>query len=717
MMDGDAEFVQAERILRVESPLGADVLLAERLTLTEGVSRLFEGRLSVRSKVAEIAPADLLGKPVDLSVELGGGRRRAWNAVVAGLRAGPRASRGLRSFELVLRPGLWLLSQRSDWRIWMDMDAVEIAEALCAEHGLPAPDVSGVVEAPPAEHYSVQAGESDLAYLLRRLEADGIWYHFAHDQGDGTGVGGLHRLHLSSHPAGYVEALAGDGDVRFAHGSTDRNHISRFDTAYDYLPGGHATGDWNFETPGHVPGATAPGLHALPGHAGGGGGGPTGLERFEYPVQGGYGTGRRASEGIEDGEVERVARLRMQADEAEHVRVEGASMVRTLAAGHRFTPYDVANPDNVFAPHVVTSVTHEVVDTSYESVANQPDYANRFAALPADVPATPRRATPRPRIDGVQVAIVAGPPGEEIHPDAHGRVKLWFPWDRRAKKDGTDTCWVRVAQSWAGAGWGAQTIPRIGMEVMVTYLDGDPDRPVVTGVVPNARQTVPYDLPANKTKTVLRSQTHKGDGFNELSFEDERGAEEVYLHGQKDHRIEILNDRTKSIGRDQSESVGRDKAISVGQDHTESVGRDVRHVVGQDVSYEVVRNQQEKYGKDHVHYVGNIHKQDIYADHLVSVGRNMEEEVRGRYVLNVNQSITNNTKTHTLMAFDKFVIKGPGGKITIDGSGITLEAPNIRLKGNVTMGGSGGAQVPTLTGAARDALPLCEECLKQKGED
>ena len=197
MTDGHAEFVLAERILRVASSLGANVLPAERRVLTEGVSWLFEGRLWVRSKTPEIAPAELPGRPVGLSSELGEGPRRAWNAV--------------------------------------------------------------------------------------------------------------------------------------------------------------------------------------------------------------------------------VARLRMQADEAEHVRVEGASMVRTLAAGHRFTPYDVANPDNVFAPHVVTSVTHEVVDTSYESVANQPDYANRFAALPADVPATPRRATPRPRIDGVQVAIVAGPPGEEIHPDAHGR--------------------------------------------------------------------------------------------------------------------------------------------------------------------------------------------------------------------------------------------------------------------------------------------------------
>ncbi|MFP7675845.1 type VI secretion system tip protein TssI/VgrG, partial [Marivita sp. S0852] len=136
--------------------------------------------------------------------------------------------------------------------------------------------------------------------------------------------------------------------------------------------------------------------------------------------------------------------------------------------------------------------------------------------------------TPRPRIDGTQVAIVAGPEGEEIHPDEYGRIKLWFPWDRRAAKDGTDTCWVRVTQNWAGAGWGGQVIPRIGMEVMVTYLDGDPDRPVVTGVVPNERQKVPYPLPEHKTKSVMRTQTHKAEGFNEISFEDATGGENMF---------------------------------------------------------------------------------------------------------------------------------------------------------------------------------------------
>ncbi|MEJ6392362.1 type VI secretion system tip protein TssI/VgrG [Gymnodinialimonas sp. 2305UL16-5] len=560
-MNAEADFIQAERILRIETPLGQDQLLAQKLRVREAISELFEAQMVVRSKSPDLTPQDLLGQAVDLSLELGGGERRAWNAIVTDLMAGARHTRGLREYTLTLRPDLWLMSQRSDCRIWLDKSALDIANDLCGEHGITAPVTAGVVEPVPPQHYSVQWNESDLDYLTRRLEEDGLYYWWTHEPG-------AHQLHIASHAAGYI----GGEDVRFAHGSTDRNHISRFETTFRYIPGGHAGRDWNFTTPGTVPDATTPSLVSLPrnGH----------YERYTYPMQAGYGPGGRASEGIEAGGVERVARLRMQVQEAEHARVEGGSDVRTLAAGSRFTPYDVANPDNVFDPHVILAVEHEAVDLSYESVENQPDYVNRFLALPADVPATPPLTTARPRIDGTQVAIVAGPEGEEIHPDEYGRIKVWFPWDRRAAKDGSDTCWIRVTQNWAGAGWGGQVIPRIGMEVMVSYLDGDPDRPVVTGVVPNERQRVPYPLPEHKTKSVMRTQTHKADGFNEISFEDATGEENMFFHAQKDQTIKVLHNRSKRVEQDQVESVGSNKAIDVAQNHQESIGGSMNLSVG-----------------------------------------------------------------------------------------------------------------------------------------
>jgi type VI secretion system secreted protein VgrG len=195
-------------------------------------------------------------------------------------------------------------------------------------------------------------------------------------------------------------------------------------------------------------------------------------------------------------EAERAQKLRAQASEADHDRVFGRSTSRVIEVGRRFTPYEVAHPEHAYEEHVIVSMRQTVVDRSYETNSNDPEYSNSFEAVPARVPMTPHRQTKRPRIEGTQVAIVAGPADEEIHPDKYGRIKLWFPWDRKARKDGSDTCWVRVAQSWGGGTWGAQVIPQNGMEVMVALVDGDPDRPVV----PNPANPVPYDLPASKTQ-------------------------------------------------------------------------------------------------------------------------------------------------------------------------------------------------------------------------
>ncbi|WP_284775432.1 type VI secretion system tip protein TssI/VgrG, partial [Agrobacterium sp. lyk4-40-TYG-31] len=175
---------------------------------------------------------------------------------------------------------------------------------------------------------------------------------------------------------------------------------------------------------------------------------------------------------------------------------------------------------------------------------------------------------------------VAGPEGEEIHPDQYGRIKLWFPWDRKAKKDGTDTCWVRVSQAWGGGTWGAQVIPRIGMEVMVAFVDGDPDKPLVIGVVPNPANSVPYDLPANKTRMAIRSNTHKGQGHNELTFEDEKGQENLFLHAQRDQTVKVLNNQTSRVDANAVHSVGTNQSLEVGSNMSQQVGGGLNMVVG-----------------------------------------------------------------------------------------------------------------------------------------
>ena len=559
-----ADFIQASRILKIVSPLGQDQLLAERVTIEEGVSSLFEIRVSARAKKPIVKPEELIGRLVDVSIEVqqgdgedGSAVRRPFNGLVTELNEGPPITRGLRSYSMVLKPQMWLLSRRSDCRIWMDKTAIDIVETLFSEHGIPAPDTSGIVTPPPPQHYSVQWNETDLAYLTRRFEEDGLFYWFSHEDGK-------HKLHVADSASGWLgpsPSAQGEARVRLAQGSSDRNHINDWSRRYSYVPGQRAGADWNFETPRMVPGTMTPSLVQMPEAAK--------RELYEYPA--------RISSVAE---AERAEKLRMQASEADHDRVFGASTSRILETGRRFTPYEVARPEHQYEEHVLVKAVHIVVDRSYETNSNEPEYRNSFEAIPSRVPMTPHRQTKRPRIEGTQVAIVAGPAGEEIHPDQYGRIKLWFPWDRKANKDGSDTCWVRVAQNWAGSTWGGQIIPRIGMEVMVAFIDGDPDRPLVTGVVPNPANAVPYTLPANKTKSTFRTQTHKGTGFNEMTFEDEAGKENMFLHAQKDQTIKVLNNRVKRVDSHQIESVGQNKSIDVGQNHQEKIGGSMNLTVG-----------------------------------------------------------------------------------------------------------------------------------------
>ena len=538
-MDMDASsaaYIQAERILRVETPLGADVVLPERMEMREGINRLFELSISVRSKRTDLKPDELVGKLVDVSIETGMGDRRTWNGIVVALTEGPPVTRGLRAYHLTIVPQHWLMTQRSDCRIWLDKTSVEIAQILCQEHGLHAPVTAGIVDAPKPQHYSVQWNETDLAYLTRRLEEDGIFYWFEHEGGEMGSVAAKHTLHIASDVSGYTRS--DDGDVRYAMGSSDRNHISKFEKTFRFVPGKRSAGDWNFLQPNGVPRGETPSLPKLPGN--------DQYDLYEYPAIAGYGTGS-ASDGIKSDQVEAQSKLRMQAAEVEYEKIDGQSNVRTLSPGRRVKPYDVANPANTFEEHVIHEIVHYARDRSYETNEGDPEYVNTFRALASRVPATPHRTTPRPRIDGTQIAIIAGPAGEEIHTEAHGRVKVWFPWDRRAKKDGSDTCWIRVAQNWGGAGWGGQIVPRIDMEAVVSYLDGDPDRPVVVGIVPNSRQKPPFGLPDKKTRSGFKTQTHKGSGFNELSFDDEDGKQQLYMHAEKDLDRLIKDNETTTI--------------------------------------------------------------------------------------------------------------------------------------------------------------------------
>jgi type VI secretion system secreted protein VgrG len=543
-MTKPVRYTQAGRLMAIDTVLGEDVLLLERLEVEEGINRLFTIQARVRAQRDEVRPDEIVGTAADLALTLADGSQRVWNGLVTELHEGPIVTRGARQYALTLRPRLWLMSQRSDCRIFLTQSTLEVIETLCAEHGIRDYTLAGVTRPPQKRDYVVQWNETDLAYLLRRLEEEGHFFWFRHERGK-------HTLVVGDHPSAYDGSPA--TRVRLAFGSSDAEHIHDWRRQLSFTPGRRAGKDYEFLTPNLDLAADTPSIDRVPEN--------TAYELYEYPARA---LTREAGEW--------ATRLRIQATETGFDRIEGRSSVRTLAAGSRFTPYEVAHPTHVYPAQVITQLLHRAEDPTYESGAGTPHYENAFTTLPADRPATPHRAIPRPRIDGLQIALIAGPPGEEIHTDAFGRIKLQFPWDRRARGDGTDTGWVRVTQSWGGTNWGQQIIPRVGMEALVAYQEGDPDRPIVVGIAPNPNNPVPYELPAHKTKLVVRSNTYKGRGYNEISMEDVAGAENLFTHAQKDMTTKVLNDATARVDANQVGSVGANHSFEVGNNQNQAIG-------------------------------------------------------------------------------------------------------------------------------------------------
>ncbi|MEE8627599.1 MULTISPECIES: type VI secretion system Vgr family protein [Methylobacterium] len=550
-MTKPVRYTQAGRLMAIDTVLGEDVLLLERLEVEEGINRLFTIQARVRAQRDEVRPDEIVGTAADLALTLADGSQRVWNGLVTDLHEGPIVTRGARQYALTLRPRLWLMSQRSDCRIFLTQSTLEVVETLCAEHGIRDYTLAGVTRPPQKRDYVVQWNETDLAYLLRRLEEEGHFFWFRHERGK-------HTLVVGDHPSAYDGGT--ETRVRLAFGSSDAEHIHDWRRQLSFTPGRRAGKDYEFLTPNLDLAADTPSIDRVPEN--------TAYELYEYPARA---LTREAGE--------RATRLRIQATETGFDRIEGRSSVRTLAAGSRFTPYEVAHPGHVYPAQVITQLLHRAEDPTYESGAGTPHYENAFTTLPADRPATPHRAIPRPRIDGLQIALIAGPPGEEIHTDAFGRIKLQFPWDRRARGDGTDTGWVRVTQSWGGTQWGQQIIPRVGMEALVAYQEGDPDRPIVIGIAPNPNNPVPYELPLNKTRMVLRSDSYKARGYNELAFEDLGGRERIHMLAQKD--------QTHRVGDTLTQHIERDAVRNVGANHSLQVGANMQHNVGGGMSIAV----------------------------------------------------------------------------------------------------------------------------------
>ncbi|MBW8726053.1 MAG: type VI secretion system tip protein VgrG [Inquilinus limosus] len=525
--DYTASLTQAGRLLSVDTPLGEDVFLLEVMDGSEGLSGLFEFRLRVRSKRQDVTPKELVGLPISWSLELPGGERRQWSGVVAALVAGPALGEGMRSYTIDVRPWFWLFTHTSDCRIFQNKTTQQILEEIFTEAKIRDYDFGPVIGPKAVREYCVQYNETDYAFICRLLEEEGWCWWFRHEPGS-DGAPPRHVFVVAD--GAHAWTFGAEPEVRFTTTNLDLNDVTGWTRRFAFKPGQAAEADWNFETP------QAPVTRNQPSVA------PIESNRlFEM-----YRWGGRF---MDKDRADHVTRRRIEAHEAGFEVIEAESGNRRIAPAQKFRLYGhpIATEN---AEYAVVGVVHSAEDQTYVmGDRSAPTYSNRFRVIPAGTRWVPEQRTPHPRIDGMQTALVVGPPGEEIHTDRYGRVKVKFPWDRYAKGDDTSSCWLRVSQPWGGSGWGSQTIPRIGMEVLVSYLEGDPDKPLVVGVVPNPLTMPSLALPANKTRTGFKSSTSPGGaGFNELSFEDQAGSEEMFQHAQKDATEIVRNNKRQQVG-------------------------------------------------------------------------------------------------------------------------------------------------------------------------
>jgi len=558
-----ATYTQANRVLTSTTPLGKDVLLLTAFTGAEEISRLFNYQLDFLSEKPDLDPTAIVGSPVSWTVQPVNGTPRHFSGVVSRFSAGGQTIRSLRQYRAEVVPWLWLLTRSADCRIFQNLTAPQVIEQVFKSFGFSdfVPDLKGKYA---KLEYCVQYRETHFDFVSRLMEEFGIFYFFRHEAGK-------HTLVLADHKAAYKDCP--ENVVEYSSGAITPRRIHAWEHQYQFQTGKWAQTDYNFETPSTSLLTNVKSLLKVPGI--------DKFEVFDYP-------GRYDKKA--DGDP--LTKVRMEEAEAAYDVVDGSGMCSTFSPGCKFklAEHDFAGEKKAY---VITSIRHSGVDKSYiTGPDSEQRYENVFTCIPDTVLFRPTRRTPRPVVHGPQTAVVVGPKGEEIYTDKYGRVKVQFFWDRQGKKDENSSCWVRVSENWAGKNWGMFFHPRIGQEVVVDFLEGDPDRPIITGRVYNAEQMRPYVGPANQTQAGLKSRSSKGggdDNHNEIWFQDKKGEEEFYIGAERDLIHHTKNDQWDKVLNNRDVRVVNHETLNVDKGH-----RKVTIGMGNEELYVVQGNQTTK---------------------------------------------------------------------------------------------------------------------------
>ncbi|WP_437655259.1 type VI secretion system Vgr family protein [Sorangium sp. So ce1182] len=667
--------------------------------ILERMSALFELSLTVVCENADIDFDAVVGQPMTFTLRQGTNERavRTWTGICSHIEQVAAEELGVSTYKLVIVPVLWLLTQRRNHRMFQLQSELDIARVLLAEWNISTSErISGTYK---KRKYRVQYGETDFTFLCRMLEDAGISFYFQTD-------GGETRLVLDDAPqtnASRVPAIT----FRDNPTDADREHVTKVRVSRRLRPGKYTVRDHDYRrVPEYVLRSSAQTQEQLEAQ----------LERYHY-VPGAF------LYESDKGQPTPVAddRGRYRTDEREAVAL-AQRRLEAKRVDARTVAFDTNTID--LAPGTVVSfLDHPKSELSTGSAflvtgatlsgEHSGEWSCACEAVSAGLAYRPPLVTPKPKTSGVESATVVGPPGEEIHTDEFGRVRVYFHWDRESKMNERSSCWIHVSQPWAGASFGGTNLPRVGQEVIVDFLGGDPDRPIIVGRVYTNVQKTPYKLPDNKTQSGWQSRSSPGggpDNYNEIMFEDRKGQELVRMQAEKNLDKLVKNDESVRIGHDRTKQVGHDDALTVGNDRTRSVGHDETVSIGNDRTRLVGNNERVTVGNSRTRSVGVNESLFVGANQQETVGHNRSVDVGANHNETIGKSMSLKVGTimNVLVGVTKAETIGIASAETV-GVSKTLEVGatyKIGVKGSMdtTVGGDrsttiGGNLKEAVTGA------------------
>lgn len=674
------------RLMQITTPLGEDTLLFHRLQAREELSRPFEHQLTLLSGQRDIDLDALLGKQVSVQLSLPNGRNRYFSGYLTRFAQSGMVGRYHR-YTATSRPWLWFLTRTADCRIFQDMTVPDIIKKVFADH--PTADFEFKLSAAYRTWtYCVQYRETDFNFVSRLMEQEGIYYYFRHDQGRHTLVlvdsTSAHTVYEDYGTIPYV--------VQERARRVDQEYIDGWDLAHEIQPGVYTHDDYDFERPSAVI-RTNKNINRRHNESK--------YEIYDFP-----------GEYLQKTDGDHYAAVRMDELSTRFEVAHGTTNARGLCVGATFRLSGQPREDQN-REYLAIGAGYDLEFSAYEGLPepNPGSYHCSFGALTTQQQFRPARITAKPHVSGPQTAVVVGPAGDEIYTDKYGRVKVQFRWDRYGKKDENSSCWMRVSHPWAGKNWGMIALPRIGQEVIVDFLEGDPDEPIITGRVYNAEQMPPYALPANQTRATTKSRSTKGgtaNQYNEIRFEDKVGSEQIFINAERDLDLRVENDAREYVSGDRSLIVNTNQRELVNADkHGHVKGAHLEKVDG-DVSLNIGGKRMEKTAGDHSSNVGGDRKEQVAGARALTVGQDQSEQIGGNLSLQVGQSRNERVgQTHALEAGQaihlrggmtvvieagmRLSLKGPGGFIDIGPTGVSIQGTLVMINSGGAAGSGPGA--------------------------